>query len=244
MRRILTSAATILTLVGCATINPPTAEQLEKADYGREITTTEFNQIAQTRLADILLDPSSLMYYGATATKKHWATDRTGTNYFGYFGCYDYNAKNRMGGYGGKERECLLVRNGAVLQRYFVKFINNGEPYFTPALLTIDRRITSSDLAPQSNSATAPAAENKFEQITGKKFDPAKVDVLRPGVSTVSDAKKIIGPTSSESSYANGNTLLQWQFISATTNGSNGAHVAILFGPDQKMIRVTHKFVQ
>ncbi|MGH9782364.1 MAG: hypothetical protein ACRD33_11170 [Candidatus Acidiferrales bacterium] len=42
------------------------------------------------------------------------------------------------------------------------------------------------------------------------------------------------------SNEANGDQLLQWQYVYGTAVGvGGGAHAAILFGPDGKMIRVT-----
>ena len=91
-----------------------------------------------------------------------------------------------------------------------------------------------------SGKSDASTPESQLTVGVGKIFDPARVDQLTPGVSTISDAKKLLGPTSSESSFPNGSSLVQWQYIS----GSKGAHVAILFDPNNKMLRVTHKFVQ
>lgn len=77
---------------------------------------------------------------------------------------------------------------------------------------------------------------------TGNKFDISKVDQLKPGVSTTSDAIQLLGPATAESSYQNNTKLLQWQYSQGTLVGGSGAHVAILFDPAGKMVRVTHKF--
>ena len=76
----------------------------------------------------------------------------------------------------------------------------------------------------------------------GNKFDPAKVDQLTPGLSTISDATILLGKPTSVSTAANGSKLLQWQFVQAVLLAGQGAHVAILFDQSEKMVRVTHRF--
>lgn len=76
----------------------------------------------------------------------------------------------------------------------------------------------------------------------GSKFDIESVDQLKPGESSISDAKALLGPPTAESTQANGSKLLQWQYSQGTLVGGNGAHAAILFDATGKMIRVTHKF--
>lgn len=76
----------------------------------------------------------------------------------------------------------------------------------------------------------------------GHKFDPAGADRLTPGTSTMSDAIAVLGPTTAMSAGPNGSTLLQWQYSQGTLVGGSGAHLAILFDADGKMIRVTHRF--
>lgn len=76
----------------------------------------------------------------------------------------------------------------------------------------------------------------------GQKFDPAKTDQLQPGVSTIAEATALLGQPAAESTDANGNKLLQWQYSQGTLVGGSGAHVAILFDSAGKMVRVTHKF--
>jgi hypothetical protein len=76
----------------------------------------------------------------------------------------------------------------------------------------------------------------------GSKFDIANADQLRPGVSTVYDAKQMLGPPTTQSAIG-ANTLLQWQYSRGTLIGGSGAHLAVLFDHEGKMIRVTHRFV-
>jgi hypothetical protein len=76
----------------------------------------------------------------------------------------------------------------------------------------------------------------------GSKFDIANVDQLRPGVSSLTDAKALLGPPTAESTHADGAKLLQWQYSQGTLVGGSGAHAAILFDATGMMVRVIHKF--
>lgn len=67
-------------------------------------------------------------------------------------------------------------------------------------------------------------------------FDPDKVSELQPGVSTIADAIRQLGPPSAETNYAEGSKLLEWQSAAGTAAG--GAHAAVVFDGDGRMIRV------
>ncbi len=73
----------------------------------------------------------------------------------------------------------------------------------------------------------------------GHDFDLAKAEALVPSVTTLEDAKAQVGEPFSEETSADGSVLVKWVY---GANGFVGVHVkgiAILFGPDHKMIRVT-----
>lgn len=79
----------------------------------------------------------------------------------------------------------------------------------------------------------------------GKKFDPDKVDDLKPGISTIADATAILGPPAFQSRDSDGSRLLQWQYTRISAfSGLSGADIGILFDDTGRMIRVTHSFVQ
>jgi hypothetical protein len=79
----------------------------------------------------------------------------------------------------------------------------------------------------------------------GNKFNPDRVDDLKPGVSTIVDATAILGPPAFESPDTNGTRLLQWQYTRISVfSGLSGADIGILFDDTGRMIRVTHSFVQ
>jgi hypothetical protein len=79
---------------------------------------------------------------------------------------------------------------------------------------------------------------------TGHRHNPAGVDSLEPGVSTIEDAQALIGRPSAETNYADGSRLLQWQFIHGTPFGASGSHLAVLFDADGKFVRVVHRWRQ
>ena len=78
----------------------------------------------------------------------------------------------------------------------------------------------------------------------GAQFDPNLADRLQPGVSTVQDAAQLLGRPSAESRLANGEALMQWQYVTGTMVGGRGSHLAVLFDSNGRMIRIVHKWSQ
>lgn len=79
---------------------------------------------------------------------------------------------------------------------------------------------------------------------TTPRFDPAAARRLQPGVSTLSDAEKVLGTPTARSAAANGGSLVQWMDIQGSPLGRGyGAHIAILFDSDGRMVRLTHEMV-
>jgi ABC-type Fe3+-siderophore transport system permease subunit len=64
--------------------------------------------------------------------------------------------------------------------------------------------------------------------------DPHRYGELTPGSSTKYDATAALGSPNSITHFPNGSALLQWLDVYAATP----IDVAILFGPDGKMIRI------
>jgi hypothetical protein len=75
----------------------------------------------------------------------------------------------------------------------------------------------------------------------GNKFDPAAVQELRPGVSTVQDAVAKLGPYVAESTQADNSRILRWLYAQGSMFGASAARVEILFDAEGRMVRVTHK---
>jgi outer membrane protein assembly factor BamE (lipoprotein component of BamABCDE complex) len=79
----------------------------------------------------------------------------------------------------------------------------------------------------------------------GQRFNTQTVMQLKPGVSTEQDAIAQLGPPAARVNNDDGTQLLQWQYIYETSTSAVGnAHAAILFGSDQKMIKVVEAFQQ
>jgi hypothetical protein len=55
----------------------------------------------------------------------------------------------------------------------------------------------------------------------GAKVDPDKLSQLKPGVSTISDAKALFGEPESSSRHQDGTTTLTYGFSSTTTDGKS-----------------------
>lgn len=70
----------------------------------------------------------------------------------------------------------------------------------------------------------------------------AKVDQLKPGVSTERDAVLLMGEPTARSARADGSMLLQWMERSRALFDAKAAHVAVLFDGAGRMVRVTHRF--
>jgi len=79
----------------------------------------------------------------------------------------------------------------------------------------------------------------------GKRFTTATVQQLQPGVTTEQDAIAQLGTPAGRVNNDDGTHILQWQYIYGSQSGIGGsAHAAVLFGADQKMIRVVEVFQQ
>ena len=63
---------------------------------------------------------------------------------------------------------------------------------------------------------------------------------LVPGVSTMADARNILGAPASFSSLPGGGTLLQWIEISS----SHAIHLCVTFDAQGRMIEITHAYAK
>lgn len=100
-----------LGLAGCAT--RPTASQIATADYGSR-PGPEHQQLIKDWFAERLIDPTSPLYTFREPVKGYigksplYGTEMT----FGWVVCGTVNAKNRMGGYTGREIFFTIFNNG------------------------------------------------------------------------------------------------------------------------------------
>lgn len=68
-----------------------------------------------------------------------------------------------------------------------------------------------------------------------------KAAQLRPGITTIDEAIASMGPPNSRSGAGTG-VLLQWMETKVGYASANGAHVAILFDANGKMVKITHEY--
>jgi len=216
---------------GCALNRPtPTEQQLSAADYGLTPSKMLFKKYATEMLSKDLYDPLSLIYYEPTNFKKYWASDDSGTIFYGFYGTFAYNAKNRLGGYTGKHYGAIFMRNNIPLQYYDI----DATFFFsTPSSNTISGTLDKSTILAINKQSAMTSAEIMVDTQTENLFSRNKLSELIPGKSTIQDAKKLFGEPNSFSSIAS-TTLLQWM----RSQEGKSAHIAIAFDNRGKMIKV------
>jgi hypothetical protein len=72
----------------------------------------------------------------------------------------------------------------------------------------------------------------------GSAFDSSASQHFVPGVTTRNEAVAALGPPSSVYQAANGETTLSWARDGGLFNPGETRQYAVVFGPDDKMIRV------
>jgi len=95
---------------GCATT--PTPEQLAHADWGSY--PEDYQEIVKAYYSQSLYDPYSAHYRWIKGPYRGYFS-LFGKFEFGYIVHVALNAKNRMGGYVGEQKEVLLIKNGKVV---------------------------------------------------------------------------------------------------------------------------------
>ena len=75
----------------------------------------------------------------------------------------------------------------------------------------------------------------------GHKFDANALDSMQPGLTTIQEASTKLGKPESISAAPNGGTLLQWMYSRGSLAGGSGAHVAVLFDNNGKMVKVIQR---
>ncbi|WP_022978405.1 hypothetical protein [Nevskia ramosa] len=73
----------------------------------------------------------------------------------------------------------------------------------------------------------------------GNKFDASKINTLIPGVTTLDSATQELGRSAATETNEDGSKLVKWKYATASLVGTHFDGVAILFGPDGKMMRIT-----
>jgi hypothetical protein len=105
------------------------------------------------------------------------------------------------------------------------------------------RRFAASRAAAVAFSLAASVAACTSTMTIGQPFDPSLASQFQPGVSTVEDATRLLGPRYLDSTNGAGQHVVEWYYTQATGHSSgeasaHGAMVKILFGPDGRMIRI------
>lgn len=99
---------------GCHALSPtPSPDQMAGADFGAE--PHDLAEILREHLADTLIDPDSVKQFAVSEPTKCGKKRGMGTPVYGWCATYEYNAKNRMGGYSGKTSHDVMVFNGDII---------------------------------------------------------------------------------------------------------------------------------
>ncbi len=75
----------------------------------------------------------------------------------------------------------------------------------------------------------------------GQDFSMADVDAMQPGITTFQDAVAKLGQPASISAAGDGIMAASWMRITAGMGSSSNKTVIIVFGKDNKMIRVAQR---
>ena len=155
---LLVSVVLLFSLLGCAGVPSPTPEQLASADYGHY--PANYQEIATQYISNLLIDPNSAMLSGWIGPSKTWSYTDRGESFFGYGVCMFVNAKNRMGGYTGRQLFFVLIKDDRVLSH------NGGYPSGTVGEEVIAKRC--SELLQQKIDSTRRILEGEDRRYVNK----------------------------------------------------------------------------
>lgn len=105
---------TLLCLLVTGCLQPPSPEELARADYGPQ--PREYRAIIKEHMKYILKDPESAQYEVVKGPAQGWSKTFDGL-LFGYAVCVGINAKNSFGGYVGMKMYYFLIHNNTVIRR-------------------------------------------------------------------------------------------------------------------------------
>ena len=101
-------------LASCASVPPPTQQELAGADYGERPTEEEvLNGIRNWMTSNTfgLENPGSLKLRNLELQQNYIST--SAGNVFGYLACFEWDAKQRLRGYSGYQIGGYLIKNGS-----------------------------------------------------------------------------------------------------------------------------------
>lgn len=121
--RILCLSFFICGLVACASVRPPTSEELASANYGPY--PENYKQIIETKIKQILVDEDSARFRFNSVPVKVWH-DFTSGRAYAWGVCFEVNGKNRMGGYVGYRPYYMIIQNGRSLYMHEPLCLSGG----------------------------------------------------------------------------------------------------------------------
>ena len=102
--------------IGCAAPSRPlTDEELRYLGTGPGPLPDNYQEIVTAYMDGVLIDPESARYSGWKGPVRGTARDLYGRHVIGWQVCADVNAKNRMGGYTGRQLHFFLIHGGKVV---------------------------------------------------------------------------------------------------------------------------------
>ena len=72
----------------------------------------------------------------------------------------------------------------------------------------------------------------------GTDFDPKQVENLKPGITTLAEATRLLGAPNSVTIRADRSKLVQWIYLTATMGSMTKKHVVVLFDTNDVLVRV------
>lgn len=116
MKKLACLLLLVLLVGGCATI-PPTQEEISKLNLqSQPPLTTDYKQDIKNYFSDILFDPYSAVYEFDQPQIGWYKEAFNGKLYGGWIVKVKVNAKNRMGGYVGKQPYAFIFERNAIVK--------------------------------------------------------------------------------------------------------------------------------
>jgi hypothetical protein len=113
---LLVFSCLAIMLAGCAAPSRPlTAEEVRYLSTGPGPLPNNYQEIVVAYMEEVLIDPDSARYSGWKGPNHGTAQDLFGRNVIGWLVCADINAKNRMGGYTGRQQYFFLIHGDKVV---------------------------------------------------------------------------------------------------------------------------------
>ena len=104
----------VIVLSGCQSLSPdPSPAQMAAGDFGKKPANIE--QLLRRSFERNLYDPASVTQFVVSEPVKCGKKKGLGTPVFGWCSFYEYNAKNRLGGYVGLRGHTVMVLNERII---------------------------------------------------------------------------------------------------------------------------------